>query len=199
LALAHPAFLTVPGAVVLLVTAYAISVGAAVRPAADEPAPGRLRALVSLLHLLQPFARTWGRLRARPLPARPAPEGLWTGQRERWLHDLHHELSSGWCAVRHGGPHDAWDLEVSVGPLLRCRLHTAVRWEWDPVARRSWSPSPLGVSALLVVVLLLALAPTAAAVALAGVVAGAALEAVALRRITGQALAHTTADVEPTT
>jgi hypothetical protein len=97
--------------------------------------------------------------------------------------------------VRHGGPHDRWDLEVSVGPLLRCRLNTAVRWEWDPVTRRSWSASAVGVVAMLVGVLLLAVSPSAAAVVLGSLGAVAALEAVVLRRWTGQAVARTTADV----
>lgn len=194
LALAHPAFLALPGAVAFLVVGYAASVAAAVRPERSEPTPWRLRALVGLLHVLQPFARTWGRLRARPLPARQARPAPWTGQRERWLQALQHELSSGWCAVRPGGPQDGWDLEVRVGPLLRCRLHTAVRWEWDPVARRSWSASAIGLAATLVGALLLAVSPAAAVVVLGTLGAVAALEAVVLRRSTAQAVARTTAD-----
>ena len=40
-------------------------------------------------------------------------------------------LRAGGCAVRPGGPHDRWDLEVSVGPLLRARITTGVAWGWD--------------------------------------------------------------------
>ncbi len=82
-----------------------------------------------------------------------------------------------------------------MGPLLRCRLNTAVRWEWDPVTRRSWSASAIGVAAMLVGVLLLAVSPAAATVVLGALGAVAALEAVVLRRSTAQAVARTTAGV----
>ena len=145
LALLYPAFLVVPALVAALLATYAVCVAAAVHPGPRERSPWRLRSLVGLLHVVQPVARMWGRLRGRPLPARAAVDQPWTGRREDWLRALQRDLSSRWCAVRTGPPGDTWDLQVGAGPLLRCRLRTAVRWEWDPVVRRSWTVSGVGV------------------------------------------------------
>jgi GT2 family glycosyltransferase len=91
----------------------------------------RTRSLTAVLHLLQPMARLWGRLRHGLTPWRrrrapgfalPRPRGTrhW---RERWEDPLDtlagieaHLLRDG-AACRRGGEFDRWDLEVRGGIL----------------------------------------------------------------------------------
>ncbi|RYU15101.1 glycosyltransferase [Nocardioides iriomotensis] len=196
LAVLSPLALTVPAVLLLLLVAYAACVAVAADVDAREPSPWRFRLLVGALHVLQPLARTWGRLRGHPLPAREIEPGPWTGSREQWLHALRRDLSSRWCAVRVGAPDQRWDLAVAVGPLLRCRLHTAVRWDWDPVVRRTWALTGFAKVALAVTVVGLVVVPMAGAM-LACIVVGAALvEAAVLVRLCGGATERTTAAVE---
>jgi O-antigen biosynthesis protein len=194
-ALLDPAFLAVPAVVAALLATYAVCVAAAVHPGPREKAPWRLRALVGLLHVVQPVARMWGRLHGRPLPPRAPVDLPWTGRREDWLRALQRDLSSRWCAVRTGPSHDTWDLQVAAGPLLRCRLRTAVRWEWDPVVRRSWRVSAVGVAALAATAVLLLVAAGVAAVVAGALLVMAAVETTVLLRLTGGALDRTTAEL----
>jgi len=191
-AVVAPAALWVPAAVSLLLAAYVAVVAAAAVPTPGDGGPWRLRVLVGALHVLQPLARTWGRLTGHPLPARGAPNHPWSGSRERWLAALHQDLSSHWCAVRRGSAEAGWDIEVGVGPILRCRLNTAVLWEWDPVSRRTWAVSRLGVCLLVTAAVALAVSPVHGAVVAGAVLASAALEAVLLTRLSGAAVARTT-------
>jgi hypothetical protein len=108
--------LVLPAAVLVLLCGYAACVATATPVSVSEPSPWRLRTLVGVLHLLQPLARMWGRLRGRPLPSRDVPERPWTGNREEWLLAIYRDLSAHWCAVRRGSPHSSWDIEVRVGP-----------------------------------------------------------------------------------
>src|SRR6185436_18920361 len=170
-----------------------------VHPGPRERSPWRLRSLVGLLHVVQPVARMWGRLRGRPLPARAAVDQPWPGRREDWLRVLQRDLSSRWCAVRTGPSGDTWDLQVSVGPLLRCRLRTAVRWGWDPVVRRSWTVSRVGVSTLAATAVLLLVAPGVAAVVTGALLVTAAVETAVLLRLTGGALDRTTGELRSRT
>ena len=195
LAVITPVALLVPGAVLLLLAVHACCVAAATRVAPGEPSPWRLRWLVGLLHVLQPLARVWGRLRGTPLPAREVPDPPWRGSREAWLGALTRDLSSHWCVVRAGPPHDSWDLAVAVGPVLRCRLHTAVRWEWDPVTRRTWALSPTGLAALVLSALALVLVPEAGVALVGALLVSAVVEAVVLVRLTDGAVARTTRTV----
>lgn len=192
LALLEPLALAAPALALAALLAYAVAVAAAIRPGPHERSPVRLRLLVAALHVLQPPVRAWGRVRGRPLPARPAPEPSWSGSRDAWLDGLRRELSTHWCAVRVGSEHDAWDVELQVGPVLRCRLHTAVRWQWDPVSRRSWAPTRLTWAVLAGSLLALLIAPPVAAAALGTLAAAAAVEAVVLARLAGGALQRTT-------
>ena len=196
LAVLTPVALAVPVAVLLLLAGYATCVAAATRVEFREESPWRLRLLVGLLHVLQPLARVWGRLRGKPLPARETPARQWSGSREDWLRALHRDLSSQWCAVRVGPPHESWDLAVGVGPMLRCRLHTAVRWEWDPVTRRTWALSPFAMAALGVSVLALVVAPSGFALVAGVLLASAVVEAVVLVRLSDGAVARTTVMVK---
>ena len=191
-ALMTPWALVLPAAVLVLLCAYAACVAIATPVSMSEPSPWRLRTLVGVLHLLQPLARMWGRLRGRPLPSRERPERPWTGNREEWLLAIYRDLSAHWCALRRGSPHSSWDIEVSVGPVLRCRIHTAVRWEWDPVARRTWALRRPAVAALGLALLALLVTPAIGAVVTAVLLASASVEAVVLTRLSRDAVTHTT-------
>jgi glycosyltransferase involved in cell wall biosynthesis len=161
------------GASALLAHAVAVAVGVDVPR--DEPTPLRLRAVVVLLHLLQPLARARGGLQARPLPPLPTPD--WTGDRLRWVDALHVALAGQRCVVRRGGSHDGWDLRGAAGPLLRCTLTTGVRWGRTPVLRRAVRPRPAAAAALVVAApLLLALSPAQDALVVLAVAAAAGVE-----------------------
>jgi glycosyltransferase involved in cell wall biosynthesis len=191
------AALMVPAAVVLVLAAYLGSVVLATRLPRGSAKPWRLRLLIGTLHVLQPCARAWGRISGRPLPPREVRTSGWSGSRSEWLSALHQDLSAHWCAVRRGSPHGTWDLEVSVGPLLRCRLNTAVLWEWDPVARRSWAVSRLGVGLLVLAALAFALSPIAGAGLVMALFASAGVEGMVLARLSRGAVARTTGAVTP--
>jgi hypothetical protein len=136
---------------------YATAVGLGTDVGHDESAPVRVRCLTALLHLLQPLARAWGGLRARPLPGLPTANR--SGDRQGWVDSLHVALAGQRCHVRRGGPHDRFDLRASAGPLLSCRLTTGLRWGSTPVLttgsarghgrRRAGAPLLLPVPVLL--------------------------------------------------
>ncbi|HTE69159.1 MAG TPA: glycosyltransferase family 2 protein, partial [Actinomycetes bacterium] len=191
-ALMTPSALVLTAVVLVLLCAYAACVAIATPVSMSEPSPWRLRTLVGVLHLLQPLARMWGRLRGRPLPSREGPERPWTGNREEWLLAIYRDLSAHWCALRRGSPHSSWDIEVRVGPVLRCRLHTAVRWEWDPVARRTWALRRPAAAVLALAVLALLVMPAVGAMVTAALLASACIEAVVLARLSRDAVTHTT-------
>jgi hypothetical protein len=113
------------------------------------------RMITFALHLLQPLARLYGRLRfgltpwrgriASPL-ALPLSEmsNSWTGRwqspeqelssREEWL-----RVTGG--GVRRGGPHDGWDLEVRGGMFASARMLLAVEEHGDGLQHwllRTW-------------------------------------------------------------
>lgn len=198
LSLVVPAALAVSGGVLLLLVGYAACIGASIRPGHSEGAGWRLRLLVGLLHVLQPLARTWGRLAGQALPAREGPPRPWTGRREDWLRALHQDLSAHCCAVRRGSPNGSWDMEVAVGPVLRCRLNTAVLWEWDPITRRRWALSRLGAVGLLAAAVAVVAAVRQGGAGLpvtlfvSALLLSLAVEAVLLARLTNGAIARTT-------
>jgi uncharacterized membrane protein YhhN len=125
-----------------LVLAYPAVVAAAAPPPTVQDSV-RFRLLVATMHLLQPLVRAWGRLTSRPLPLseREQRRYEWTGDRYMWLRDLSHDLLRRRCTVAMSTGHDRWDLDVRVGPLIGCRIRTAVRWSWLPETRRSWRPT----------------------------------------------------------
>jgi hypothetical protein len=129
--------LAAPALALALVVGYAAAIAAAVRPRGNDR-PIRLRLLVGALHVVQPFARTWGRLRGQVRTPIPRPKLSWQGDRRDWLTMLTRELASH-CRVRVGGQHDRWDLAVSVGPFVSCRVTTAV-WQWTPAYGITWRP-----------------------------------------------------------
>jgi GT2 family glycosyltransferase len=114
------------------------SVGARnARFGADVPAHlrPRLRVLVAFLHLMQPMARLWGRLRSGLTPWRQRISGFaWPRTRElsiwsergrpaeRWLERFESTLRARGLPVVRGGDFDRWDLMARSGALGRARL-----------------------------------------------------------------------------
>ena len=95
----------------------------------------RLRSLTLLLHLLQPAARLWGRLRCGLTPWRGGAFGLslprprtmsiwgenWKAPEER-LRSLEAAFRAYGLAIHRGGSFDRWDLEVRRGIVGAVRL-----------------------------------------------------------------------------
>ncbi|HLB27512.1 MAG TPA: glycosyltransferase [Dehalococcoidia bacterium] len=110
------------------------------RSPGGEPLPARLKALVALLHLLQPLARLRGRIRfgltpwrrrgraAVSLP-RARRVSLWSEEwrpQTEWVRSLENVLQGSGEAVLRGGDFDRWDLEVRGGIAGSARLFAAV-------------------------------------------------------------------------
>jgi len=184
-------FLVAPAVAVAWVVAYAAAIAAAVRPGRTEPQPLRFRLLVAALHVAQPIVRTWGRLRAEPAEPVPANDS-WHGERAHWLDELRASLAREGRAVVPGGPHDDWDLSVSAGPFLRCRLTTAVVWNWTPLQRTTWRVRPALVAAVAAAVALTLLLPLEGALVAGAVALIAVREAVVVQRAIGRTLQATT-------
>jgi glycosyltransferase involved in cell wall biosynthesis len=142
LASISPWWFLLTAAAVAVPVAYAGAIAASVRPSRHEPRPVALALLVGALHALQPFARIWGRLRGRPLPAN-APVAEWSGERVPWLHQLTRRLGAQGCSVRWAHPEQPWDLRVTVGPFVGARLTTAVLWHWQPAYSLTLRVRPL--------------------------------------------------------
>jgi glycosyltransferase involved in cell wall biosynthesis len=168
---------------------YAVAVGSGTAVGRQEPAPLRLRCLTGLLHLLQPLARAWGGLRARPLPGMPAPDR--SGDRQGWVDSLHVALAGQRCHVRRGGPHDRYDLRGSAGPLLSCRLTTGLRWGSAPVLTTRIRPRATLAAALVLVPVLSLLLPVPAPLTAAALVLAVATELAVLRSRLSRAVAQT--------
>ena len=114
-----------------------------------------LRLTVAYLHLIQPLARLWGRMRhgltpwrrktARGLALpRPFLANIWSGRtlevNER-LRSFESTLRARGGAVRRGGDYDRWDLEVVGGLLGSARMCMAVEHHGDGrqlLRIRSW-------------------------------------------------------------
>lgn len=98
------------------------------------------RSFTSFLHLLQPLARLWGRLRYgltpwrqrgkfRLLLPRPRNSSLWSEAwqaSEEWLQSLQSMLRKQGAVVKKGGAFDRWDLEVWGGILGGIRMRLAI-------------------------------------------------------------------------
>jgi glycosyltransferase involved in cell wall biosynthesis len=139
LALLSPWWLILTVASIIAVIAYSLAIAIALPSEPDESHPVLARALVGSLHVMQPFARMWGRLRTRPLP-RAERSHPWLGDRPDWLKRLASQLRSSGVKVREGGPSQGWDLQISVGPFLSMRLNVAVVWRWEPRWRARYAP-----------------------------------------------------------
>src|SRR5205823_1911731 len=89
-----------------------------------------------------------------PLDALEPEAPTWLGERAAWLRDLNRRLAEDRCAVGIASPTSSHDVEVSVGPLVSCRLTTAVVWSWSPIARVRYRIRPLSVACALAVIAL---------------------------------------------
>jgi O-antigen biosynthesis protein len=110
----------------------------------------QMRATVALLHLLQPMARLYGRLRHGLTPWRRATASdllvpyrrslaLWTERwraPEEWLRALEVALRAHRAPPRRGTEFDPWDLEVRANGLGGARLQLAV--EEHGAGRQLW-------------------------------------------------------------
>lgn len=128
-------WLALPIAAAAVSVVYASAVGVATRPSYREPWPLRLRWLVALLHILQPIARTWGRLTGRKAAPSSGPGPAWLGDRSKWICDVEQALKSTGCSVRPAGTGASWDLTTHLGPMVSARIVTAVVWQWEPRIR----------------------------------------------------------------
>jgi O-antigen biosynthesis protein len=133
-------WLLLVAAPIVAAAGYALGVALWTAPPRREPRRAALRLLIGLLHALQPFARTWGRLRGKPLPPVAPQAGTWSGDRAEWLQGLMRHLSAHHCRVRPAHPHQSWDLAIAAGPFLMARLTTAVLWHWEPAAALTLRP-----------------------------------------------------------
>jgi len=136
----------------------------------------KLRSITAFLHLLQPTARLYGRLRFGLAPWRlqgsygydfpwPSNISIWS---ERWqsqtqrLEAIETELGKRELRVVRGGDYDRWDLEVRGGLLGVARLRSVVEeyGSGRQITRFRWWPS-CPIWGLLPSVLLAALAGSA--------------------------------------
>jgi hypothetical protein len=100
----------------------------------------QLRLLTASLHLLQPLARLWGRLRNGLNPWRlrvprylalPVPRmlSIWTEEwtaPDSWLTNVVRGLQERHAVLRHGGDFDAWDLQIRGGCIGSARVLMAI-------------------------------------------------------------------------
>jgi hypothetical protein len=100
----------------------------------------KLRSITSLLHLLQPLARLWGRVKYGLTPWRHHGRGgvclprsrtwtIWSESwqpPEAWLGDMEAALRDGGATVLPGGSYDSWDLEVRGGALGSARVRALI-------------------------------------------------------------------------
>jgi len=103
-------------------------------------ARARMRVLIAVLHLLQPAARLWGRLRHGLVPWSARGASGWKLPRTRslalwseagrpqaaWLEEFEAALRSSGARVRRGGEFDHFDLVVVGGPFGAARTLMAV-------------------------------------------------------------------------
>ncbi|MFW2383216.1 MAG: glycosyltransferase, partial [Acidimicrobiales bacterium] len=188
-----PAALVVGAICVAWLIGVGVASGRSARLPHTEPTPNRLRFLVGLLTVLQPLARTWGRVTGKVLAAEKPHPIPWNGDRLRWLSTVERSLLAAGLTVRHGPPGAFWDLEVGGrGPVVQ-RLRTATVWGWEPRwstqfhLRRTW----LIPAAVLALVAVLA-GPMAAAIMFTLAVPLCAIGAIDLGRQTRAILIATT-------
>jgi glycosyltransferase involved in cell wall biosynthesis len=153
--------------------------------------------LTASLHMLQPLARLWGRLRSGLTPWRwrgpvshsiPLPRSwtLWSESwrsLEGWIGSLEDALREGGTVAMRGGDFDRWDLELRGGPLGRARILSAVEEHGHgrQLVRFGFRPRPAWGALLLTALF----APAAIAAALSGAVAATAVLAAVLALVLG--------------
>ena len=128
------------GASVAIVTIQAcISASKNVSLSPAQKKKAKYRLFITLLHIIQPVARLYGRFIHGLTPWRkrgagfsakflsPIGHSLFTHWSEKWrpvedwLTDIEQELKSLKARVRRGGEFDNWDLQVKSGFLVKCQ------------------------------------------------------------------------------
>jgi glycosyltransferase involved in cell wall biosynthesis len=143
-ALWSPLLAALPLAVAASGLLLAQAVGGALRASRTMPArrDHRLRSLLltTFLHMLQPSARLWGRLRSGLTPwrwrgpagrsfPRPASWMVWSESwrsLESWVGSLEETLRESGAVIVCGGDFDRWDLDLRAGLFGRARILTAI-------------------------------------------------------------------------
>jgi GT2 family glycosyltransferase len=187
--------LTAPAVALAILVSYGTSIAAALDPPRTEPHRLRLRLAVGLLHVAQPFARTWGRLRGRAAETATEPSTDWSGDRTEWLLELKRDLRARRCKVWPGKPHEPFDLAVSVGPLVKCRVWTAVAWNWLPCERTDLRLRAAAIGGLLLGIALLPLSLWGGVAVLGTVILVAVMEAILVSRAVRSAVRRTAVDM----
>lgn len=148
----------------VFILALGLAVGQATRSALRSPVEqtwssrserNRARVVIALLHLIQPMARMWGRLRSGLTPWRkprvtnislpyPKEDSFWSAARrepDQWVRDVEGNLRDLDVGVQRGGDFDRFDLEAVGGMVGRGRLLVAVEEHADDhqlVRTRVW-------------------------------------------------------------
>jgi GT2 family glycosyltransferase len=134
-----PSFVLAAGSVVAQATKSAARARLDTKPR-GRLGRARMRVLIALLHLLQPAARLWGRLRHGLVPWSAWGASGWTLPRTRslalwseegrpqaaWLEAFEAALHASGARVRRGGEFDRFDLVVVGGPFGSARTLMAV-------------------------------------------------------------------------
>ena len=176
----RPLLLAVPFFLWSVLASSGQAVGAARRAQLSDSRRSRftrvgLRALIVMMHLFQPLARLYGRLRhgltlwrrrghdgGAEIPrvrTYPIFVGRWKAPEERLAALLHATQETG-AVVLHGGDYDAWDLEVRGGVYGSCRLLMATEDSGSGtqlVRVRAWPTCPPAVVVAFVLFIGLAL------------------------------------------
>lgn len=191
LAFTSPAWLALPVASLLIALIYGVAVCRGLAPERRKGLDLRVRALAGLLHVAQPFARLWGRLRGGRLPASDR-QAAWQGNRHQWLRELKRQCETSGLRVDVGGPIESWDLQVRRGVFAAARITTAVVWDWEPRYRVRWLPRPAAAAWLIATAVTLLVGPVEAGAVLAAGVCLALLELAGLRRRLSPAIVAST-------
>jgi len=188
LGLLFPPALLVAAGIVALVAVYATIAAHSVAVDRRERRPNTLRSVIGLLHVAQPFVRLLGRLGASPARSESDRRPDWTGERLVWLEGFGRGCSALGATVRPGGPFDPWDLEISVGPMMRCRFSAAIVWQWTRSHSCRLRPRPVALAGLAASMAVAALGPAPALVVPVVVLAAGVAETVVLRSAVRRAL-----------
>jgi GT2 family glycosyltransferase len=186
----------------------------------SRPKALRMRALVALLHSLQPAARLHGRLaqglrpwrcRGKARPRMPVRR-TWAFWSTRWsdpqtrLRTLERRLNAAGAKTVRGGDYDRWDIEVRVGMVVSARLQMGVEEHaggaqlirFHAFLRPPRAASAIGVLlGVLAVVAMLDHAPFAAGVLASFVAAVLALVLIESAAVAGT-VAHAVEDADET-
>ncbi len=200
----------------LLALAVAARIAEAALSASRAPIMWRTRGrarlgrwlVTSFLHLSQPLARLYGRIRhgltpwrcraaARSRLPRRLSTAIWSErwqEPEAWVRHMREAIRREGTYVADGGPYDRWDLEVSGGALARARLLVAVEDHGagkQYVRLRLWPKcSGVGLAAIAFLASVAGAAATSAAWIAAVIFAGAAALVIArIMQEAGRALA----------